>query len=151
MKPVSTQVRPLLKPILAGGLIAGTLDMTAALILYGWAVPRAIAAALLGRHALEGGVGVWVLGILLHYSVAFSAAAVYCFASLRLDFMKRHFVVCGMFYGIAVYLVMNFIVLPVSALHSAGPYKLYVLIQGLLIHMLIIGLPIAFSLRKFSR
>lgn len=58
--------------------------------------------------------------------------------------------VCGMFYGIAVFLVMNLIVLPLSGLHHSSAYQLRALIQGILIHMFFIGVPIAFSLYKFS-
>jgi hypothetical protein len=58
--------------------------------------------------------------------------------------------VCGIFYGIAIFLVMNLVVLPLCAYHFTGPYKFRDLLQGLLVHMFIIGLPIAFSLRKLS-
>jgi hypothetical protein len=145
------QRRGILLAILAGGLIAGSLDLTSAFITFGWGVPRAIAGGLLGRQAFQGGAGVWVLGVFLHYFIAFSAAAIYCVLSLKLDLLKDHFVVCGMFYGIAVFLVMNLIVLPISGLHAAGPYQLHGLIQGIAVHMLIIGLPISFSLWKFSK
>jgi Na+/alanine symporter len=137
--------------IFVGGLIAGALDLTAAFILYGPGVPRGIAAGLLGRTAFQGGVGTYVLGILLHFLIACSAAAIYYAASRKLEFMTEHAVVCGLFYGIAVFLLMNLIVLPLSALHAKGPYQLVGLVRGLLIHMILIGLPIAFSVRRFSR
>ena len=137
-------------PIFAGGLVAGGLDLIAAFLTYGPGVPRAIAAGLLGRQAIHGGTAVYVLGVALQFFIAVSAAAVYYAASRRLYFLTEHFVVCGLFYGIAVFLVMNLIVLPLSALHAKGPYQLASLIQGLLVHMIIIGLPIAFSVRRFS-
>jgi hypothetical protein len=146
----SHQIRSLLKPILAGGLAAGSLDLTSAFIIFGSGVPRVIAGGLLGRQAFQGGAGIWVLGVILHYFIAFLAASIYCLASLKLDFLRRHFVVCGLYYGIAVYLVMNLIVLPLSGLHTAGPFKLKGLLQGLLVHMFLIGLPIAVSLRRLS-
>jgi hypothetical protein len=137
-------------PILVGGLVAGGLDLIAAFLTYGPGVPRAIAAGLLGRQAIHGSALVYVLGVALQFFIAVSAAAVYYAASRRLYFLTEHFVVCGLFYGIAVFLVMNLIVLPLSALHAKGPYQLASLIQGLLVHMIIIGLPIAFSVRRFS-
>jgi hypothetical protein len=140
----------ILLPILAGGFIAGSLDLAAAFVIYGWGVPRAIAAGLLGMQALHAGVGTWILGVCLQYFIAYSAAAVYCVSSWTLDFLKPHFLVCGMFYGIAVFLVMNLIVLPLSGLHAAGPYQLRELIQGILVHIFLIGVPIAFCLHKFS-
>ena len=140
----------LLMPILLGGFVAGTFDLILAFISFGWAVPRAIAAGLIGTRAFHGGTGTWILGVCLHYFIAYSAAAVYCAASRKLDFLKPHFVVCGMFYGIGFFLVMNLIVLPLSGLHSAGPYQLRGLVQGLLVHMIFIGVPIGFCLYRFS-
>jgi hypothetical protein len=140
-----------LPAIFVGGLIAGALDLTSAFITFGWGVPRAIAGGLLGRTALQGGTGTFVLGVLLHFFIACSAAAIYYAASRRLEFMTEHAVVCGMFYGIAIFLTMNLIVLPLSALHAKGPYQIRGLIQGLLVHMIIIGLPIALSVKRFSK
>jgi hypothetical protein len=140
----------ILTAILVGGFVAGSFDLTSAFITFGWGVPRAIAGGLLGRSAFQGGTGTWILGVILHYFIAYSAATVYCLASRKLDFLREHFLVCGIFYGMGFYLVMNLIVLPLSALHSAGPYQLHGLIQGLLVHMILIGVPIAFCLRRFS-
>jgi hypothetical protein len=150
--PFTTPIRrsKLALPILVGGATAGTLDLISAFITFGANMPRGIASGLLGRQASQEGVGPYILGILLHYFIAFSAAAIYCLASRKLEFLKDHFLVCGIFYGIAVFLVMNFIVLPLCEFHYTGPYQLRGLIQGLVMHMLIIGLPISLSLRKLS-
>jgi len=137
--------------IAVGGLTAGALDLTQACILFGARIPLVIAAGLLGRQALDGGVGTYVLGILLHFFIACSAAAVFYAASRRLGFMIEHPIVCGLSFGAAVELVMNLIVLPLSALHARGPYKLRDLILGLLVHMVVVGLPISFSVRRFAK
>ena len=137
--------------IAVGGGIAGTLDLTQACILFGWDIPLVIAAGLLGPQAFHGGVGTYVLGVALHFFIACSAAAVYYGASRRLGFMKEHPLVCGLFFGAAVEEVMNLVVLPLSALHSRGPYKLHDLILGLLVHMVVVGLPISFSVRRFAK
>jgi len=121
----------------AGGLIAGTLDLTQAFILFGRRVPLVIAAGLLGRPALQGGTATYVLGVLLHFFIAFSAAAVYYAASRSLAFLKEHPLVCGLFYGIAVELVMGYVVLPLSALQDRGPYELHDVLQGLVVHMVV--------------
>jgi hypothetical protein len=140
----------LLRPILVGGAIAGTLDIIAAFITFGMNSPKFIAAGLIGRQAIHWGAPAWILGLLLHFFIAFSTAAIYCLASRRLGFLKEHFLVCGIFYGIAIYLVMNLVVLPLCALHATGPYQLPALLQGLIVHMFLIGLPISYSLRKLS-
>jgi hypothetical protein len=136
--------------ISVGGAIAGVLDLTQAIVLFGRRIPLVIAAGLMGRQALQGGAATYALGVLLHFSIAFSVAAVYYAASRRLRFLIEHPIVCGLAYGAAVELVMNLVVLPLSALHSRGPYQLYDLILGLLVHMVVIGLPVAFSIRRFG-
>lgn len=140
----------LLRPILAGGLIAGTLDHICALMTFGINGSKYIAAALFGLQAVRWGTPAIILGTLLHFFIAFSIAAIYCLASRRLPFLAEHWLVCGIFYGIAVYLVMNLVVLPLCALHLTGPYQYRGLLQGLLVHMFFIGLPISYSLRKLS-
>ena len=143
--------RNALLAIAVGGLIAGALDLTQACILFGAKIPFVIAAGLLGRQALHGGIAIYFLGILLHFFIAFSATAIYYAASRRLVFLKEYPLVCGLFYGAAVEVVMGYIVLPLSALHERGPYELHDVIQGLLVHMFVVGLPISFSIRRFAK
>jgi hypothetical protein len=147
----SLRHRNALIAIAAGGLTAGTLDLLQACILFGWDIPLAIAAGFIGKHALDGGAGFYALGVLLHFFIALSAAAIYYAASRRLRFLRESWLVCGLFFGAAVELVMRLAVLPLSALHARGPYELSDLIQGLLVHMAVVGLPIAFSVRRFTR
>jgi Na+/alanine symporter len=147
----ASRKRNALLAIGVGGLIAGVLDLTQACILFGWKIPLSIAAGLLGRQAFHGGAGTYVLGVLLHFFIAFSAAAVYYAASRRLSFLTEHALVCGLFYGAAVEEVMTLVVLTLSALHATGPYELHDLILGLLVHMVVVGLPISFSVRRFAK
>lgn len=136
--------------IATGGLLAGTLDLLQACILFGWDIPKVIAAGLLGRQAFDGGAGTWVLGMVLHYFIATSVAGIYYGASRKLTFLAEHPLVCGVFYGMAVESVMNLIVLPLSALHSRGPYSLGDLILGYVVHMVVVGVPVALCVRRFS-
>jgi hypothetical protein len=134
-----------------GGGIAGVLDLTQAAILFGCKIPLVIAAGLLGPQAVNGGAGTFALGVLLHFFIASSAAAVYYGASRRLHFMTEHPLVCGLVFGAAVDEVMTLVVLPLSALQARGPYTLHDLILGLVVHMVLVGLPISFSVRRFAR
>lgn len=137
--------------IVVGGGIAGTLDLLQACILFGWDIPLVIAGGLLGREAFHGGAGTYVLGVFLHFFIACSAAAIYYGASRKLVFMNEHPLVCGLFFGGAVQEVMNLVVLPLSALHARGPFKLKDLLLGLAVHMVVVGLPISFSVRRFAK
>jgi hypothetical protein len=149
--PGPSEKRNALLAIAVGGGIAGTLDLIQALILFGRRVPLVIAGGLLGRDAFHGGAGTYVLGVVLHFFIACSAAAVYYAASRKLRFMTEHPLVCGLLFGAAVEEVMNLVVLPLSALHARGPYTLHDLIFGLLVHMVVVGLPISFSIRRFAK
>ena len=137
--------------IAVGGLAAGTLDLTQAVILFSKKVPLAIAAGLLGPQAFHGGAATYILGVLLHFFIACSAAAIYFAVSRKLGFLTEHPLVCGLFFGAAVELVMRLVVLPLSALHAMGPYTYSELVLGLLVHMVIVGLPISFSMWRFAR
>lgn len=141
----------LVLPILVGGGVAGLLDMTSAYISFGRYMPIGIAGGLLGAAARHLTAGQYILGLCIHYFIAFSAATAYCLASRKLEFLREHFFVCGLFFGIGFFLFMQLVVLPLSAYHAMGPYTYRGLVQGLLAHMFLIGLPISTSLRMLSR
>jgi hypothetical protein len=133
------------------GLVAGSLDLLQACILFGWHVPKVIAAGLLGPGVIRGGgAGTYLLGVVLHYFIACSAAGIFYAASRRLRFMTEHWVVCGLFFGMAVELTMGYVVLPLSALHARGPFELKDVLLGFGVHMVVVGLPIAGCVRKFA-
>lgn len=138
-------IRKAVLAIAAGGLIAGTLDLGETLVVFGAKSPLTIAAGLLGQSAFHGGAAIYILGVLLHYLIVFSAAAIYFAASRRLHFLIEHRLICGLFFGLAIDTVMRLVVLPLSALHSRGPYQYHDLVLGLVVHMVLVGLPIAFT------
>jgi hypothetical protein len=146
----------LVSAILAGGLLAGTFDAISAFLTFGWKMTYGIASGVLGANAFAaaktGNAAIWVLGLALHYLIALSAAAIYCGASRRLTFLRTHFLFGAVCCGIGVFLVMNLIVLPLSAVPFAvGPFAVEGMRKGLGIHIVLIGLPIATSLWFFSR
>jgi len=102
------------------------------------------------RHSRAPGSESGFLVSRFNFFIAFAAATIYCYASRMLPFLKEHFVVCGMFYGIAVFLTMYLVVMPLCAFHYAGPYTQRGLIQGIVVHMLLVGLPIGFSLNRWG-
>ena len=144
--------------ILCGGLIAGTLDLTAACV-SSWLragvgpvrVMQSIASGLLGAESFTGGAKTAVFGVALHFLIATVATAAFYFASRRLRFLVEHPIIAGLLYGVAVYLFMNFVVLPLSAVPQRGAPPLSGRIIGLLVIMFCVGLPIAAIVRRFSR
>src|SRR5882762_10132922 len=152
---LSAQNANTLLAILWGGLLCGVLDITAALVVYGYmgAKPlrllQGIAGGLLGPRTYSGGVATALLGLLCHFVIAFSAAAVYVAASRVTPFLVRHAVFCGALYGIAVYFFMSRVVVPLSAA-AKFPFSFKMMIIGIIIHILCVGLPIALAARRYA-
>ena len=138
--------------ILVGAFIGGTLDIAyaaAQTILLGGTPVRmlkSIAAGLLGRGALSSGAGVAVLGLLLHFVIALGAATTYYLVSRRMRLLVTHAWICGLVFGAGVYLFMNRVVLPLSALRARPALTL----TGLFPVMVFVGLAVALSVRRYA-
>ena len=142
--------------ILWGGFLCGVCDITAALVVYGFfgakpiPILKGIATGVLGPSARQGGPGIAFLGLFLHFVIAFGAATVFFVASRFISFLTERAVVAGFLYGIAVYFFMQYVVIPLSAARRS-PFSMRMMAIGIVIHMFCVGLPIALSVRKFSR
>ena len=143
----------LLAAIAVGGIAAGVLDIVYAIVSVGmrgrspqW-VLQSVASGLLGSGAYEGGWNSAALGLAAHFVIATGAAAVFVLAGRRLEFLHRHWFAAGLCFGIGVYLVMNFVVLPLSAVPFKITYTASVLAQGFVSHAFGVGLPIAAAYR----
>ena len=114
----------LIKAAVFGGLTGGLLDIVFAITL--WTVRGAtaervlqsIASGLMGKAAFQGGWPVAALGLFLHFFISVAAASVYVAASRRLPDLARRPLLWGPLFGAAMFLAMNFIVLPLS---QVGP------------------------------
>jgi hypothetical protein len=147
--------RPLLPgPVLLGGLAAGALDIAFACLF--WAVKagvsatrifQSVAAGLLGEASFAGGSATAVLGLALHFFIALSMAAAYWLASRRLPLLHERPWLCGAAYGLLLYAVMNWVVVPLSAAGPGSRDPLWVTL-GILVHMFLIGVPIALASRR---
>lgn len=138
-----------------GGLTAGVLDAIDGVIAFGTQglnpiqVLQYIASGVLGQTSFERGLASAGLGTVLHFLIAFVVAAVYVAASRRLSFLSNYAVGFGAFYGVSVYFFMNYLVLPLSAVgHS--PFKLGLLLNGVIGHAVFVGIPIACFARRIK-
>jgi hypothetical protein len=109
-------------------------------------VLQSIASGALGREAYQGGLATALLGLGLHFFIAFTVFAVYYFASRSLPVLVSRALILGPLYGVAVHCFMQFVVIPLSAI---GPLKLSpaVFFEGLLTHVVCVGLPTGLVIR----
>jgi hypothetical protein len=145
---------PWKRALLFGTLAVGTLDILDALVFFGLrgAAPirilQSIAAGLLGRAAFAGGWRTAALGLALHFFIAFVVVLVFMLAARRVRALTRAPLAFGLLYGVAVYLVMNLVVVPASAAGGARTWPAWpVVLNGVLIHMFGVGLPAALAAR----
>jgi hypothetical protein len=151
----NAQSRPL-PAILAAGTLCGAMDMSAAFITWmphgvsASAILQSIASGLLGPSAFQRGVATTALGLLLHFFIAYSWATLFYFASRAFPVLIRRALVFGPLYGIAVYLVMYWVVMPLSRFHR-GRFSLFNTVIAIITHIICVGMPIALMVSRYSR
>ena len=137
----------LLPAILIGGLVAGSLDIfvAAAINHIGpGVILQAIASGLLGKASFQGGTKSMVLGLLLQWGMSLIIAAIYCLAGTRIPALLRQPLRFGALYGVGVFLVMTFIVVPLSAAHFKARPSVHSLVENLAA-MILFGLIVALT------
>lgn len=138
--------------ILWGGLAAGAMDFCAAMTinrLPALTIGRAVATGLYGRGAFAMGDGVGWQGVGLHFAMSLLIAAIYVLAAERIALMRQSVLVFGLLYGVGIFVVMNYVVRPLSKAglsHYATPLSF---IENL-VAMLIFGIFVAYADRWFA-
>jgi hypothetical protein len=146
------------RAIVLGTLAVGVLDGLYAIVLTlvrGGNVVRmfqGIATGLLGREAARsGGYATALLGLSLHFFIAFCAFTVYYLASRKLDVLARQPFLYGPVYGLLVYFFMYDVVIPLSAIGPRqAPRTFDAFLHGFAAHIFCVGLPAALVTR-FAR
>jgi uncharacterized membrane protein YagU involved in acid resistance len=141
--------------ILWGGFTSGSIDLLAACTFGATrgTTPRhllqTIASALIGQRAFGNRSSTAILGLILHFLIAFTVASAYVVASRYFEPLTEHAFLGGLLYGAAVHLFMTFIVLPLSSLKR--PFSMAFFLGQLVIHMFCVGLPISLIVKHFSQ
>jgi uncharacterized membrane protein YagU involved in acid resistance len=134
--------------------VAGTLDILYACTF--WAlksdVPpgrilQSVAAGLLGKASFEGGAATAALGLALHYLIAASMAVAYYLVARRWAPLRQRPLRYGAAYGLLLYLIMNYVVVPLSAAGPGSKDPLWITLT-IIVHALLIGVPIAIFVRR---
>ncbi len=149
-------MKPFVKAALLTGLLAGTSDLIAA-ILVTWVrsenfpsrILHYIAGGLLGLEtSMEGGFMVAVLGLIIHYFIACAWTLLFFILFPKLKFKAINKYLIGTIYGVFVGMMMTFVILPLTRLPQT-PFQLQNAIIGWLILSVALGLPIAIRAYNF--
>ena len=144
--------------VLAGGLVAGTLDIVYACVF--WAIKadvparrilQSVAAGLLGKASFEGGAATAALGLGLHDFIACSMAVAYYLVARRWTALRERPVPFGAAYGLLLYAIMNYVVVPLSAAGSGGAKDPLWVGLSVAVHIFLIGVPIALFVQAALR
>lgn len=142
--------------VLLAGLVAGALDLLYAVIAYSFVgVPperilQSVASGWLGRAAYTGGATTAVVGALSHFAICIVAAAMYEGLSRRLRVLVERPFICGPVFGLVMFVAMNYVVVPLSAAAVRPPAGVFLWV-GILVHMVLVGLPIAWAVVRLIR
>ena len=143
--------------LVLAALLGAALDLTFAFVFYSFqgATPlgilRGIAAGLIGREeARAAGAWVPVLGAALHFLIACCAALIFYLANRRWPTLLRHWALGGASFGVAMYLVMHFVVIPLSRLPFHLP-SLPNVLGELFSHIFLFGMVIAYGVARATR
>jgi uncharacterized membrane protein YagU involved in acid resistance len=146
----SAWIRRYARPVLTGGLIAGTIDIGAACLISKLApiiILQAIASGVLGKASFRMGVPAATLGLVLQWAMSLLIAAIFAFGSSRLPIVRRSWIASGVAYGVVVFFVMNFVVVPLSAAGFSSKFSTPKFIENM-VAMIVFGLIIAFFCRN---
>jgi hypothetical protein len=138
-------------------LVAGTLDIAYAIVVSGFrgvaptVIWQSVASGLLGPAAYEGGMSTAVAGGLLHFGIMACAALTFYLLSRRWPSLVQRPFVWGPLFGVGVFIVMNYIVVPLSAIGHTFERPPSRFIGELFSHVVFVGLPIAWFASRAGR
>jgi hypothetical protein len=152
---ITTAVTNTATAILWGGASCAILDGTASTVVFRlkgvkpselW---QGVASGLLGPESFRRGNTSVALGLLFHCLIAFVAAAVFTETSHYFPLLAIHYLISGASFGVLVFMVMNLIVIPLSAM-AKRPVTLQGVIAQVIIHIVCVGLPVAIAASRYA-
>ena len=146
-----------LRAIALGGALVGVLDATDGVAYFGLTagnnpiqVLQFIASGALGPVAFSGGLAAAALGALIHFGLSFGFTALFVLAWIRSEAVREHWIAAGLAWGVAVWTLMNLVILPLSHV-PPSPITVLSALHGLIAHALTVGLAAAFVSRRTLR
>jgi hypothetical protein len=143
------------KTLLGTGLVAGSMDATAASLQYylrtgksPGGVWRYVAGALMGPSASTGGGGTIAIGLLMHYGIAFGWTLLFFLAASRISALRVNPFILGPLYGIFVWAMMTRVLVPLTYIGAPKSFDVTQSVIAAAIIVVCIGMPIALGARR---
>lgn len=157
MNPANARGSRRVRTVFWIGLVAGTLDISENIVFNAfrhitpYQIFQYIASGLIdGKSFTIGGASV-ALGVAIHYTIAMTWTVIFYLVSRKLLILTRQAAICGIVYGGVVYVIMNFVVLPVTRVpHARAAMTVASRISGVLALLFCIGLAVALLVKKFA-
>jgi hypothetical protein len=143
----------MLRPIVVATLIAGTLDILSAFVFAGMSgmkplgVLRFVASGPFGS-APSATAGWAAVGLAVHFAIMAVMAAAYMLAASRTPALLRHPILAGLAYGLLLWIVMSWLVLP-QRFGMPVPNTLWAVANQLFSHCIMTGIPIALVASRY--
>jgi uncharacterized membrane protein YagU involved in acid resistance len=141
--------------LIAGWLIAATCDISYATgfsYLYRKTPPsrilQSVASGLLGTDAYQGGAATAALGLGLHYLNALLITCIFFAIASQMPALVKRPILTGLVFGVGIYVVMNYVVIPLSRIGPRPTPPAPIWVSGLIVHMCFIGVPIVLAARR---
>lgn len=146
-----------IKLILLMGLLVGSLDISAAFVDYYLAtgsgpetILRFIASGVFGMAAFstDGSMVLW--GLAFHFIIAYSFTIFFYWLYPKIKLMSSQIILTSIFYGLFIWLVMTWIVLPLSYTPKQE-FNFEKAVKAIIILICMIGFPLSFLMKKYYR
>lgn len=142
------------RTILTATLVCGTLDIASAFFFAGLrgagpvSVLHSVASGPFGDWVAAGGIETALLGLAVHFTIMAVMVAVFVAGAQRLPFVAATPLVAGIAYGLALYLFMYWVVLPLRWPASFPSTKPFGVASALFSHIVCVGIPMAYVTRR---
>lgn len=143
-----------IQTISIAAIVSGLLDSAAASVVFYLKlglnpaqVMQYVASALYGEAAFSEGAWMVIVGAVMHFLIAFVIAAVYFYLYPKINLLEKWPVISGLLLGVAIWMVMNLLIIPLSKIQPA-PFELMAVIISISWHMLLVGLPISLIIKR---
>jgi len=147
----------LLRLSVIGGLINGALHVIIQVVVVFILIVKSgtlmsglqyVASGAMGESAFAGGLATALLGLILEFVITIIIAGIFIFSADRISLLRKNVIVGSLLYGFGVFIVMSFIVLPLSAAPALPVPPMWLFIEIILEHILLIGLPLGILVQR---